>query len=413
MILAFLLVGCNKGDNTDKPTAIEGKPSEKNSITFMTPPWGVPPKEEALNKFTEETGISVEVISVPMAQIYSKVQIAYAANQNAADVIFLSEEAPSYIVALGAMEPLDAYLERGDLDIDDFMFQETWLVGDKPHGIITYVQMVMMDYNKAKFEEAGFTNLPQTWEELRDQALVIKEKGVDEYPISLGVWRTSWLMMSLGMGDTLFDEDYNPVFANEGSPARKAMEMLIKFFTEDELITPSLLTEESPHAVFRSGVGVFHQGWQGSLVSMNNPETSLQAPNVHYMILPGTGVTWGSDAAIGISKLSDKKDSAWEFIKWYVAEENQKDIYEAYGLVPSRISVQDTLGREGKIDGYEEIVEQSKQVTTMPRFTKWWGSFCTRIGEEVRLGWQGNKTSDQIIDDLAEYWNELKTEYQE
>ncbi|MGB1288980.1 MAG: hypothetical protein ACPG7F_20770, partial [Aggregatilineales bacterium] len=74
---------------------------EDTTITFLTPPWGVPPDEEALNAFTEETGITVEIQSLQMQDLFSQVQIASATGEAAGDVIFLTEEAPSNIVATG------------------------------------------------------------------------------------------------------------------------------------------------------------------------------------------------------------------------------------------------------------------------------------------------------------------------
>ena len=71
------------------------------TITFLTPAWGVPPDEESLKAFQAESGITVEVQSVQMADLFSRVQIAAASGQAAADVVFLTEEAPSNIVATG------------------------------------------------------------------------------------------------------------------------------------------------------------------------------------------------------------------------------------------------------------------------------------------------------------------------
>ena len=85
--------------------------------------------------------------------------------------------------------------------------------------------------------------------------------------------------MALSMGDPMFDDDLNPVFADEGSKGRVAMATLLGYFA-DGLISPEMLAGSiNQHALFWSGTGVFHQGWQGS-VRVGNGATSLQAPNV-------------------------------------------------------------------------------------------------------------------------------------
>jgi multiple sugar transport system substrate-binding protein len=382
-------------------------------ITFLTPPWGVPPNQDTLDAFQSETGIQVDVQSVQNQDLFSRVQVASAAGEAPADVIFLSEEAPSNIVATGNMLPLnDLIAATPDLNIDDIERLDFWTMDGNVYGITTYLQMVMMDYNTAKLAEAGFDTPPSTWQELRDQAVSIKEKDVDPYPISFGATDWSWYLMALSMGDPMFDENLNPVFADQGSKARDAMAMLLGFF-KDELISPEMLaTPTTPHQTFWSGVGVFHQAWQGSVAVGNNPDVSKQAPNVKYMLLPEVGNTWSFPAAVGISKDSKHVDEAWKFIQWYVSEQNQEDIYRAVGLYPSRISAQTALSDAGAIDGQDIIAEQSKHIHELPRQVLWWGPFAQSATETIYQAILTNGDPDKVIDDLAKSWNDLKSEYE-
>jgi multiple sugar transport system substrate-binding protein len=387
--------------------------AQDTTITFLTPPWGVPPDQAALDAFTAETGIAVEVQSLPMDQLYSRVQVAQASGQEPADVIFLSEEAPSNIVATGVMEPLNSYVESNpDLDLTDYENVDFWTVDGNIYGIPTYSQLVMADYNVAKAQEAGFDAPPATWEELRDQAVAIKEQGIEDYPIAMSPIDWSWYLMALSMGDPMFDADLNPVFADEGSQGRAAMELLLSFF-QDELISPELLTNTTgQHSTFWSGAGVFHQSFQGAARIGNNPDVSAQAPNVAYLPLPGGGGTWSQGAAIGIAANSDAKDAAWQFIQWYLGEENQVNIYNAVGLVPSRLSVQQALDAEGAIEGYDVIADQSTRVTNLPRQVLWWGPFTEFVSETILQAAQTDMTADEVIDTLADEWNDLKAEYE-
>ncbi len=381
------------------------------SITFMTPPWGVPPDKEALKAFEAKSGIKVEVISLPMEQLYSKVQVATSAGQKPADVIFLSEEAPSFIIAPGFVAPLNDLINSDkSLNLKDFDRLDFWTVKGEVYGLPSYVQMVMMDYNKKKLEEAGFSKPPRTWEELREEAIKIKKEGIDQYPIAFGAIDWSWYLISLSMGDPMFDANYNPVFSKKGSKARKAMQLLLDFFKEG-LITPAMLSETTPHAIFMGGTGVFHQSWQGAYVLMNNPKSSKQAPNVRYMLLPDVGNTWSLDAALGISSKCKNKKAAWEFIKWYVGKTNQVAIFNAFGLIPARRSIQEYLNKEGKIAQYDVLKEQAKHVHQLPRYVTWWGPWSSKVTENIRKGIQGNLSGDEVIDAIAKEWNSLKAQY--
>lgn len=384
--------------------------AQDTTISFLAPPWGVPPSEEALNDFMAESGITVEVQSVQMADLFSRVQVSSAAGEAPADVIFITEEGPSNVVATGNMLPLNDLLEMGDLDIDDFEKLDFWTIDGDVFAIPTYLQLVMMDYNSARLAEAGYDAPPATWAEVDEMSRAIRDAGVDDHPIAMGSINWSWWLIALSMGDPMFDEDLNPVFADEGSKAREAMSLLFTWFA-DELISPEILAGGSQHTLFWAGTGVFHQGWQGSVVR-GNAESSLQAPNVEYMVLPEVGNTWSFPAGIGISVDSENVEAAWEFIKWYVGDRNMTDIWNAFGLYPSRISISSALNEAGEVQGYDAIVEQSMHTNELPRFTLWWGPWSASVTETIREGLNSDMTSDDVIDALAEEWNELKAEYE-
>ena len=384
--------------------------AQDTTISFLVPPWGVPPSEDALNAFMDESGITVEIQSVQMADLFSRVQVSAAAGEAPADVIFITEEGPSNVVATGNMLPLNDLLEMGDLDAEDFEKLDFWTIDGDVFAIPTYLQLVMMDYNSARLAEAGFDAPPTSWAELDEMSRAIREAGVDDHPIAMGSINWSWWLIALSMGDPMFDADLNPVFADEGSKAREAMALLFTWFA-DELISPEILAGGSQHTLFWAGTGVFHQGWQGSVVR-GNAESSLQAPNVEYMVLPEVGNTWSFPAGIGISVDSENVEAAWEFIKWYVGDQNMTDIWNAYGLYPSRISISSALNDAGEIQGYGAIVEQSMHTNELPRFTLWWGPWSASVTETIREGLNSDMSSDDVIDALAEEWNELKEEYE-
>jgi multiple sugar transport system substrate-binding protein len=389
------------------PSRAQGK-----KITFLTAPWGVPPDEAALKAFESKSGITVEIQSVQSADLYSRVQVAAASNQAPADVIFLTEEAPSNIVATGNMRDLsDLIASSTDLDIKDFNKVDFWTLDGKVTGIPVYLQLVMMDYNSDRLSKAGFNAPPKTWAELKQEAVALRDKNVDPFPIAFGAVDWSWYLMALSMGDPMFDKDLNPVFADKGSKGREAMKLLLSFFA-DKLISPEMLTSgTTPHSLFWGGTGTFHQAFQGSVAVGNNPKISKQAPNVKYMVLPEVGNTWSFPAAVGISKDSKNVNEAWEFIKWYVNPDMQTAIYNAVGLYPSRTSVADALNKAGKIEGADLIIEQAKHVNELPRYVVWWGPFAQKVSEAVLQAAQKGTDADQVIDAIAKQWNDLKAEY--
>ena len=386
------------------------KKAEEVSITFLTPPWGAPPDKELLEEFEAEHGINVEVIAHPLNEVYSKIMLASVNRKSPADVFYEGEEGMTHVVTPGYAEPLDKYIEKWEVDINDFVRWDDWVVDQKIYGIPNYAQLVMMDYNEEKLHKAGFSSPPETWNQLVEMASQIKKSGIEEYPVSFGAISWSWYLIALSMGDEMFDSQQQPVFDRKGSPARDAMRLLMDMFRESELISPSIVGK--PHDMFLGGIGTFHQSWQGAYNLMNNPEVSSQAPNIRYMLFPDTHYTWDLDSAVGISKYSPNKEAAWEFVKWYVGRDNQVAILQVYGLTPSRRSVQEYCMNQGLIHQYDVQVEQAKYVRPLPRDKKWWGEWDTYINDILRKGIQGYIEPDAIVDDLSNKWNELRTKYE-
>ena len=380
-------------------------------ITFLTPSWGAPPDKALLESFQKESGITVEIQSVQNKDLFSRTQIAAATSQSPADVIFLTQEAPSNLVAIDMMLSLNNLQSKDPLE-NDLTGQEFWNIGGEQFGVPVYAQLVMMDYNTDRLKRAGFNTPPSSWSELKSMAKKLKSSGIDKHPIAMKSSDWSWYLMALSMGDPMFDKDLNPVFANKGSKARAAMRMLLEFFSE-ELISPEIVAGTvNQHSIFWSGTGTFHQGWQGSIRIGNNAKKSKQAPYVAYMVLPGVGNTWSFPAAIGIAKYSKNVEASWKFIRWYTGKANQNSIYKAFGLYPSRSSVAADLNDEGLVDGYTQILAQSKKVNELPRYTLWWGPFTAKVSEEILTAVQRGADSDKTVDKIAVIWNELKSEYE-
>ena len=380
-------------------------------ITFLTPSWGAPPDKALLESFQKESGITVEIQSVQNKDLFSRTQIAAATSQSPADVIFLTQEAPSNLVAIDMMLSLNNLQSKDPLE-NDLTGQEFWNIGGEQFGVPVYAQLVMMDYNTDRLKRAGFNTPPSSWSELKSMAKKLKSSGIDKHPIAMKSSDWSWYLMALSMGDPMFGNDFKPIFANKGSKSRVAMKMLLEFFSE-ELISPEIVAGTvNQHSIFWSGTGTFHQGWQGSIRIGNNVKKSKQAPHVAYMVLPGVGNTWSFPAAIGIAKYSKNVEASWKFIRWYTGKANQKSIYKAFGLYPSRLSVAAELNDEGLVDGYSQILAQSKKVNELPRQALWWGPFTAKVSEQILTAVQRGADSDKTVDKIAVIWNELKSEYE-
>jgi len=394
---------------------------EGETLTYMCPPWGAPSKE-IVKKIEDIMGIKLEVISIAIDQLYDKVATASAAGRAPADVIFLSELAPSKIVAPGWLEPIDDIMTE-DMK-EDLVRWELWR--DKEGnlvGVVFYNQLVMMDYDAKRLKEAGFDEPPNTWDDFYQVSLEIKERGVEQYPIvfsAYGAW--TWFLMALSMGDRMFDEDLNPTFDQPDSGGMRAMRMWVEFHKK-KLIHPDLLANVSAHETWWAGVGVFHQGWEGCLRVSNDPIKSKHAPNCKYMLLPDEHWTWILDAAVGVSKFSKKKEAAKELVKVLVSPEVMIDIWNSYGVVPARKSVKEYLASlEGpsKLEGLDVINEQAKyfrplpgQGNALPYAEPWFSEFTQKAIDMMIKAGKLEISPEEAVRKIAEEVRELKKKYGE
>ena len=183
------------------------------TITMLTPSWGVPPDADLLAAFEEESGITVEIIGgegVALDKLFTDVVTASATGQAAADVIFLTEEAPSNVVAIGGVEDISDLVEAAGTDLSEFEQVEFWQDGEALYGLPVYSQLVMMDYNAARLAEGGFDAPPATWAEFTEQARSLQEQGIDPNPISAKADDWTWYILSLSSGDPMFDDGSQP-----------------------------------------------------------------------------------------------------------------------------------------------------------------------------------------------------------
>jgi len=70
------------------------------------------------------------------------------------------------------------------------------------------------------------------------------------------------------------------------------------------------------------------------------------------------------------------------------------------------------LNGEGLVDGYSQILAQSKKVDELPRQALWWGPFTAKVSEQILTAVQTGSDSDKTVDKIAAIWNELKSEYE-
>ena len=152
--------------------------------------------------------------------VHDKIVTGMAAKPPAYDAAMIDVIWPDEFIKAGYL--LDV-TNRVTPEMKSGIFPAAWngvTRNGKVYGMPWLMDVKYFMYNKDMLQQAGFNAPPTTWEELVDQAKVIKEKGLAEFPV---IW--SWnqkegvvcdfTVLLFGNGGAFLDKDGKPVFNNE------------------------------------------------------------------------------------------------------------------------------------------------------------------------------------------------------
>jgi len=165
--------------------------SRPRELTFMV--GGSPNEllywEKVIGEFHEKTGINVKLIRQPTDtdQRRQGIVIALRSKSRDPDVFLMDVVWVGAIASSGWLEPLDSYIERDNLDLNKFFSRVVDEV-DRYRGNVmalpVYVDGGLLYYRKDLLRKYGYTNPPETWEELLQIAKKVQARERQKNKIS-------------------------------------------------------------------------------------------------------------------------------------------------------------------------------------------------------------------------------------
>jgi multiple sugar transport system substrate-binding protein len=317
---------------------------EGNAINLVMSnhPWqrGIEP---LIDRFEEESGITVNVQTFAEQQTRDKIQLNLQSRSAAMDVYMTlpSREGPLF-ASSGYYEPLDDRLAQAPAEYEADGFSRGAITGMQVDGT-TYalpinVEGPVLYYRTDLFEQWGLTP-PTTVDELRATAEAIKGRTADVTPITLR-GASSALPFTFGpflhgTGLEWTDAQGAPTF--DDPRAARAIDQyaaLAREFGPPGVINYSF-TESS--TLFAQGKAAMELESSNELNSLIDPGSSTVAEHVGVAAVPATTVlSWG----IAMSPFSENKDAAWQFMQWATSPATQLELAKA-DIAPPRQSVAD------------------------------------------------------------------------
>ena len=389
------------GDSAD---ALAGQ-----SITVLLPS---PQGANIAAEFEKDTGIHVDLQTLTWDDIRPKLVTALIAGTAPADVTEFDWSWTGQFSAADWYLPLNGLIDPAT--VSDIGVANIFTVNGKLLGIPYTNDFRVMLVNKKQFADAGITKMPTTLDELFEDAKQIKAKGIVQYPVGLPLSptegaSTSWYLLTKAFGGDLFDKDFKPLFTTPDSAGYKALEFELKLLKEG-LVDPAstgLKDSQINDNMFAKGLtSIMISGEPGRLGQMNDPAQSQVAGQVAAILVPtvsGKTRSYGLPEALGIPRVSQNRDAALTFVKWFTTKNFQIENYKN-GVLPTRTSALMELNQQGKLISGDVLIAQAK--TVEPLFAQgtptWYPQFSSAVNTAINGAAKGQITVDQAMQNIAE-----------
>ncbi len=277
----------------------------------------------AADEFTKKTGIEVEAIATTWAEYETRVRSMIAGGLPF-DVIRVDQARAYQSKALGFTSPLDSYMAQDKFDTSDFPNPviDYWAFKSTgQHYFIPYeVSTTVIWYSAAEFQEAGLERLPTQWghpslqwnnfvSTARKLTRDLNGDGnIDRWGLE---YPNQWGWMYVG----IWGQQWVDPYANRFLGATPKLVDAITSWMDLSLtfgVTP------------RWGQ---HSGTQSSMRIGQTPQTAFAADPRTYELAVAP-MPWGTQSAMqggingwALSKTAKDPDAAWQFIKYFTADE--------------------------------------------------------------------------------------------
>jgi multiple sugar transport system substrate-binding protein len=322
-------------------------------------------------------------------------------------------------------EPTEFYKE----EILPFGVENLSLPDGKMAALPYYSGYNAFVYNMDHLDQAGLEP-PTTWEELNEQCKQLQTDGISEHPM-LSAQNHEWASLSWSIfaiwyseGEPVFDENFEPTFADGGVAFQKVIEMHKQWL--DEGITPPDImvheTESTP--AWMTGNHSFMVVHDYDQQAFNLGETSNTKGIVGNAIIPGsTRETFSWTACYLMGAQDVDRERAWQLMQ-YLGGRNQEGEYvgnkrwaleKGLGNPHSELLADPELIAAWEtwrdMDIHVQQLEQSKGRAVEK--TMWFPEWNWQMMTEVQEYMSGNREIGEVIDNLVQLVADLKELYPE
>jgi len=408
-------------------------------LTVVTWTFDVPKIRDNLARFeawigrrTDLPAVKTELINYGFGVFDSSLAPRFVAGAPV-DVLYSSDHWLARWARMGWIAPVEDHkpqVRAYEKDMDKYSLDSLTYDG-KLYGLPYYADVMHFAYNKRMITEAGFAGPPKTWDEVLEQAIRIRDRGIAASPILMGFTLSPWLeetylSMVYSEGGSLFDRDLNPLFGKgKGGATRTMLEWLVDAIHKHRIMPPKVLTMTAVDVqqAFKDGEAAFCIVPSYMMLEFNEPRISKVAGQADTILMPGK-----TRSAVGFTRMyvmgssavkrgTHVVDAAWALIE-YMGGRVAVDGVTAYHI-PKRWAAENGLGfaitplwkdpdvlrtfeRMGSVGVLQEQkrLAKAKEGIKFPGFAEW--IFHGR--REVQKALLREKTAEEALETLNTMW---------
>ncbi|WP_182000170.1 extracellular solute-binding protein, partial [Klebsiella variicola] len=298
--------------------------------------------------------VKVNLEFVPYEALHDKIVAARGAGGNGYDVVLFDAIWPAEFSRYDLLQDVSSRIAADEREKIFPGAMNTVVYQGKTLGMPWILDTKYLYYNKAMLDKAGIKTPPASWQQVMDDAKVLKDKGIVKYPL---VW--SWSQAEALVCDyTTLVSGFGGSFYQNGkldfstSASLKAV-TLMKTSLDQGLSNPASreYLEEDVRKAFSNGDAAFALNWTYMYNMANDPKQSKVAGDVGIVPAPGDtpdkpGAVNGS-MGLGIAKASQHPEEAWQYIH-YLTSQPVQDKYAKLSLPVWKASYQDPAVAKGQ-----------------------------------------------------------------
>lgn len=346
--------------------------------------------------------VKVNLEFVPYEALHDKIVAARGAGGNGYDVVLFDAIWPAEFSRFDLLQDVSSRIAADEREKIFPGAMNTVVYQGKTLGMPWILDTKYLYYNKAMLDKAGIKTPPASWQQVMDDAKVLKDKGIVKYPL---VW--SWSQAEALVCDyTTLVSGFGGSFYQNGkldfsTPASLKAVTLMKTSLDQGLSNPASreYLEEDVRKAFSNGDAAFALNWTYMYNMANDPKQSKVADDVGIVPAPGDtpdkpGAVNGS-MGLGIAKASQHPEEAWQYIH-YLTSQPVQDKYAKLSLPVRKASYQDPAVAKGQ-ESLIAAADKSLNVMLSRPETADYSRLSNTLQQQLQSVLQGKATPDVAL----------------